>query len=224
MRSADVSQLWRRNHPWAAVYDFVIERERLAAPLGRLLFGTDIARLYEAAETALGGLADGASVLDIPCGGGVALRGLDPGRHVRYVAADIAPAMLDRARREAAARGLHQVELVEADVEALPFADGEFDLCLTFTGLHCFPHPRVAVTELARCTAPGGRIVGSWLANDTGAVYEPSRRLGRVAGLLGPSCSIGELTGWLAAAGVGEILVQRSGALAYFTARRKDRN
>jgi len=216
----DVSQIWRRNHPWAAVYDFVVERERLARPLGLALFGTDMARLYESAERAIGEVPAGSSILDIPCGGGVALRGLDPGRQVRYVAADIAPAMLKRTSHEAARRGLGQVELVEADIEALPFAAGDFELCLTFTGLHCVPHPRVAVTELARCTAPDGRIVGSWFATDSGAVYEPARLLGRAAGLLGPSCGVAELSSWLAQEGFGEIDVQTSGAIAHFSARR----
>ena len=201
-------------------YDFVVERERLARPLAWIVFHTDISRLYESAARALAEVPDGASVLDVPCGGGVALRGLDPGRRVRYVAADIAPAMLERTARAAAELGLGRVELAEEDIEALPFADGEFELCLTFTGFHCFPRPRVAVAELARCTAPGGRIVGSWLASDTGVMFEPVRRIGRAVGLMGPSCAVGELTGWLAAEGFDEIAVQKSGALAYFSARR----
>ena len=55
--------------------------------------------------------------------------------------------LLDAARR----RGWpSQVVPRIADVGALPFADGEFDLVVTFTGLHCFPDPRRAVAELAR--------------------------------------------------------------------------
>jgi SAM-dependent methyltransferase len=211
---------WQRNHPWAAVYDFVVERERLARPLARVLFATDIALLYQSAAVAIGSVPEGASVLDIPCGGGVALRGLDPRHRVRYVAADIAPAMLDRTARMASERGLDQVELAEADIEALPFPDGGFELCVSFTGLHCFPNPRLAVAELARCTAPGGRLAGSWLANDTGAMFEPGRLLGRAAGLMGPSCGVGELSGWLAADGFGDIVMRTSGALAYFSAQR----
>jgi SAM-dependent methyltransferase len=202
----------------------VVEREQLARPLGRVFFGTDVSRLYASAVEAIGEVPDGSSILDIPCGGGVALRGLDPAQRVRYVAADIAPAMLERTAHEAAARGLDQVELLEADIEALPFADGEFELCVTFTGLHCVPHPRVAVMELIRCTAPGGSLVGSWLATDTGTLYEPVRLLGRAAGLLGPSCGVGELRDWLAGEGLSEIVVGTSGALAYFSARKQNRN
>src|SRR5258708_35740665 len=97
--------------------------------------GSDLGLLYRAAAE-IGGLPAGAAVLDSPCGGGVALRGLRAGQQVRYVAADIAPEMLERTRGRAARLGLDQVETVAADVEALPFADGEFDLAVSFTGLH----------------------------------------------------------------------------------------
>ena len=45
------------------------------------------------------GVSDGSAVLDIPCGGGLAMRGVRNGQRLRYVAADISPDMLDRARR-----------------------------------------------------------------------------------------------------------------------------
>jgi ubiquinone/menaquinone biosynthesis C-methylase UbiE len=83
----------------------------------------DIARLGDAAV--------GTSILDIPCGGGFAFRGLHRGQAVRYVAADISPYMLGRARREAHRRGVQDaIEFVEADVTALQFADANFDLCV----------------------------------------------------------------------------------------------
>ena len=74
-----------------------------------------------------------------------------------------------------------------ADVGALPFDDASFDLVVSFTGLHCFPDPARAVVELVRVLRPGGVITGSALLNDTGLRYEPMRRGGRLAGLLGPS-------------------------------------
>src|SRR5258708_24507196 len=130
------------DHPWASVYDFFVEREALSRPLGRLLFGTDTRLLYDQLD-AIARVADGGSILDIPCGGGVALRGLRPEQDVRYVAADIAEAMIERTARVAADRGLAQVQYEVPGVGALPFADGEFDLILSFAGLHVFPRPAV---------------------------------------------------------------------------------
>jgi SAM-dependent methyltransferase len=214
-----VSANWRRGHPWAAVYDFFVERETLSRPIGRLVFGTDTRLLYDGTR-AIDDVPDGGSVLDIPCGGGVALRALSPERRIRYVAADIAPAMLGRAEQVAAERGLDQVEPRIADVEDLPFGDGEFDLCLSFAGLHCFPHPDVAAREIARVLKPGGRFVGSVFLTDGGLRYEPMVLLGRAAGLMGPSGRRRDLERWLDEAGFGEARIERSGAIAYFDAVR----
>lgn len=215
-----VSANWRRGHPWAAVYDFFVEREALSRPAARLLFGTDMRLLYEAFG-AIDELPDGAALLDVPCGGGVALRGLRPGRDVRYVAADISPAMLERTAQVARERGVsEQVETVEADVEDLQFGDGEFDLCVSFAGLHCFPHPDVATREIARVLRPGGRFVGSVFLTDGGVRYRPMAVLGRVAGVMGPSGGRADLERWLDAAGLGHARIERSGAIAYFDARK----
>jgi len=218
-----VSDVWRADHPWASFYDFVVERERLAGTVWKLGVGTDIRLLYAATEE-IGRQPEGATILDIPCGGGVALRGLARSQSVRYVAADISPAMLKRTKANARRRGLDQIEVVEADVEALPFGDGEFDLIATFTGLHCFPRPARAVEELARVLAPGGVITGSLLLTDTGLRHEPVRRLGRLGGLLGPSGSRAEVKRWLADAGLIEVELTSSGAIGYFRARRPSRS
>jgi len=64
------------------------------------------------------------------------------------------PEMLAAAHRKAPS-----AELLEADVNALPFADGSFDLSLAVTLLCIVPDPQRAVAELARVTKPGGRVV-----------------------------------------------------------------
>ncbi len=149
--------------------------------------------------------------------GGVALRGLRPGQGVDYVAADIAQTMLDRTMDAARRRGVaDQVSPRVADVGALPFADDEFDLVVSFTGLHCFPDPARAVVEMTRVLRPGGVITGSAILNDTGLRHEPLRRGGRLAGLMGPGCTGPELVHWLGARGVPDVVVERSGAMGYF--------
>ena len=214
-----VSANWRRGHPWAAVYDFFVEREALSRPAGKLLFGTDTGLLYDEMR-AVDDVPDGGAVLDVPCGGGVALRALRPGRRVRYVAADIAPAMLERTEQVARARGLDQVETRLADAEDMPFADGDFDLCLSFAGLHCVPHPGVATAEIARVLKPGGRFVGSVFLVDGGLRYRPMVVLGRAAGVMGPSGGFADLERWLDDAGFADTTIERSGAIAYFDATR----
>ncbi len=213
-----VSDVWRGDHPWATFYDFMVEHERIGGTLWKLGGGTDLRLLYAAADE-IAALPAGAAVLDVPCGGGVALRGLRPSQDVRYVAADISPAMLRRTAQNAARRGLDQVECVEADVEHLPFGDGAFDLVVSFTGLHCFPRPGAAVAELGRVLRDGGVLTGSALLNDSGVQYTPMRVAGRTSGLLGPSGTVPELRRWLQDAGFADVRVTRSGALTYFRAR-----
>lgn len=210
---------WRSDHPWAVVYDFFVERQALSRPVGWLVFGTDTRLLYGAFD-AIAAVPDGGAILDIPCGGGVALRGLDPGQDVRYVAADVSEAMLRRTATVASDRGLPQVELEVADVEALPFADREFDLILSFAGLHVFPHPAAAVDEIARCLAPGGRFIGSVFLADAGLRYVPLAVAARAAGLMGPSATASDLRRWMIGGGLADVKLRRSGAVAYFEASR----
>jgi SAM-dependent methyltransferase len=202
------------------VYDFFVERESLARVAGRLAFGTDTRLLYDAIGS-VGDLPEGSSVLDIPTGGGVAIRGLRRGQGIRYVAADIAPEMLARAERVARERRVEaQVEVREADVERLPFEDGEFDVVLSFAGLHCFPDPGAAVLEIARVIRPGGRFTGSVFLTGTGPRYVPAIVGGRLAGVMGPSGSRDDLDRWLRDAAFRDVGIEMSGAIGYFTATK----
>ncbi|WGY02564.1 methyltransferase domain-containing protein [Nocardioides sp. QY071] len=207
---------WSDDPLWASFYDWSVEHPTAGGAVWRVGINSDLRRLYRAADE-IGRQPGGSRILDIPCGGGVALRGLRPGQGVEYVAGDIAQTMLDRTMRVAERRGLaDQVVPRIADVGDLPFDDGSFDLVVTFTGLHCFPDPERAVVEMARVLRPGGVLTGSALLNDTGLRFEPLRRVGRVAGLLGPGCTSADLEDWFAREGIADLVLERSGAIAYF--------
>jgi SAM-dependent methyltransferase len=198
-------------------YDFAVEHEWLARPAGLALWGTDTRMLYDSIRT-IGELPEGSAVLDVPCGGGVALRGLRPGQSLRYVAADISTDMLDRARARAAALGRDDIEFVEADIERMPFDDNEFDLCLSFNGLHCLPDPPAAVREIARCVKPGGRLVGDSVVRGAGWRQDLAIGFFRRAGVFGVGGTVDDLNGWLTDAGLKVDRLERSGGLAHFTA------
>jgi SAM-dependent methyltransferase len=207
---------WSDDPLWAHFYDWTVEHPRVGGAIWRVGIQSDLSLLYSAAEE-IGRQPAGARILDIPCGGGVALRGLRPGQGVTYVAADIAPTMLDRTSDAARERVVDdQVEPRIADVGDLPFEDDSFDLVVSFTGLHCFPDPARAVVEMVRVLRPGGVITGSALLNDSGIHHEPIRRAGRLAGLLGPGCTGDEVVRWLAAQGVTAPTLERSGGIGYF--------
>jgi SAM-dependent methyltransferase len=216
----DTRERWRSGWLEATVYDSVVEHERLAGVLGRLIWGTDTSAFYRDIAR-LAEEPDGTVILDVPCGGGVAFRGLRPGQRVRYVAADLSPVMLGRARAEAKCRDLDQIEFVEADIEALPFDDASFDLCVSYTGLHCFPDPATAVSEIARVLRPGGVLRGTAIVKRAGLRQDAFVRLYQVAGVFGPSCTSDELETWLAEAGMLDLSTRSDGALTYFSAQRK---
>jgi SAM-dependent methyltransferase len=98
----------------------------------------------------------GERVLDIAAGTGnaaipAALRGAD------VAACDLTPELIDAGRRLAAARGA-TVQWWQADAEALPFPDGEFDVVLSCIGVMFAPHHEVSAGELLRVCRPGGTI------------------------------------------------------------------
>lgn len=212
---------WSEDPLWATFYDWSVEHPRAGGLIWKLGINSDLSRLYRAAAE-IGRQPAGSAVLDVPCGGGVALRGLHPGQGLRYVAADIAQAMLDRTVDAARQRGLaDQVEPRLADVGALPFADAEFDLVVSFTGLHCFPDPHLAVLEMGRVTHAGGVLTGSALLNPPGNSWGGPRswslrQAGRISGLLGPSATAAEVLDWMAEAGFVDVTLTMSGAIGYF--------
>ena len=92
--------------------------------------------------------------LDVGTGAGALAFALAP--LVREVVGlDPVPELLELAR----ARALPNTEFVEGDGTALPFPDASFDLAGTHRTLHHVAQPERVVTELARVTRPGGRVV-----------------------------------------------------------------
>lgn len=206
---------WSEDPLWGHFYDWSVEHPRVGGAIWRLGIGSDLNRLYEAAGE-IGRQPAGSAVLDVPCGGGVALRGLKPGQGVRYVAADISELMLRRTLDAARERGLEdQVEAAVTDVHQMQFDDGEFDLVVSFTGLHCFPDPHRAVLEMGRVTRPGGVLTGSTLIKDS-IGSRPLTAVGQAAGLLGPGVYEREIHAWAEEAGYTDITVEVSGFMAYF--------
>lgn len=102
------------------------------------------------------GVRPGQRVLDVACGtGNVAIRAAEAGADV--VASDLTPENFPAGQRHAERSGV-VLEWVEADAEALPFDDAEFDVVTSAVGAMFAPrHERVA-DELLRVCKPGGTI------------------------------------------------------------------
>jgi SAM-dependent methyltransferase len=202
--------------PLGAAYSAYMERPRFSRAIGRLIWGGDTSAYYES-MAAVGEVPEGGTIVDCPCGAGPAFRAMDPGRAVRYVAADLSPAMLRRARERAATRGLDSIEFVESKAEALPLEDASADLFLSFWGLHCFPDPESAIGEIARVLKPGGRAVGASFVRGPSLRQRVMLRPNR--GDFGPLCTEAEVLGWLEGVGLRPTATGRSGLYMFFEAR-----
>jgi ubiquinone/menaquinone biosynthesis C-methylase UbiE len=203
----------------AAMYDAAVKYDSVATVGARAMWGADMRRMFDDVER-LAEAPTGTSILDIPCGGGFAFRGLQPGRPVHYVAADLSPYMLGQARAAAARRGVHDaIEFVEADVTALQFADNTFDLCVTYNGLHCLPDPRAALAELTRVLKPAGTLRGTSCVTGRGLRTDALIAMLRRAGVFGNAPRAGEIETWLREFGLDVVTVEHSGAVEFFEAK-----
>jgi 2-polyprenyl-3-methyl-5-hydroxy-6-metoxy-1,4-benzoquinol methylase len=119
------------------------------------------------------GVAAGMRVLDAGCGTGVvAITAARLGTLVKAI--DLTPQLLERARENGAIAEV-DIEWHEADVEELPFQDGEFDIVVSQFAHMFAPRPEVALREMLRVLRPGGTIAFS--------TWPPESLVGRTAQL-----------------------------------------
>jgi SAM-dependent methyltransferase len=140
--------------------------------LGR--YETTAVKLLPAARAVLdaAALAPGERVLDVGCGtGNAALLAARKGAIATGV--DPAARLLEVAAQGAAAEGL-EATFERGDAAALPVGDASAHAVVSVFGVIFAPDPRAAAAELARVTAPGGRIVlSAW--RPEGAIAEMAR-------------------------------------------------
>jgi ubiquinone/menaquinone biosynthesis C-methylase UbiE len=102
------------------------------------------------------GVQPGQRVLDVAAGSGnAAVPAAAAGAIV--TASDLTPELFDAGRRLAAEQGV-ELEWVEADAEALPFADNGFDVVMSCVGVMFAPRHQATADELVRVCRPGGTI------------------------------------------------------------------
>ena len=110
--------------------------------------------LAERVRRLLGPFSGAEVALDSGCGTGSLAFALAP-RVAEVVGVDVREEYLEAARAAAP----ENVRFVEGDSMQLPFGYAEFDLACSHRVLHHLRRPELAVSELARVTRPGGRIL-----------------------------------------------------------------
>jgi len=144
-------------------------------------------------------------LLDVACGPGLVVSAF--ASHVREATGiDVTPAMLERARKLAADKGLANVVWRQGDVYSLPYDNGSFTIVTTRFSFHHFLDPAAVLREMVRVCAPGGRIV----VVDDYASADPAKAVAfnRLEKLRDPSHSrcltLSELKGLFGAVGLPE--------------------
>jgi SAM-dependent methyltransferase len=102
---------------------------------------------------------------EIACGPGLIARELAP-RVGSVLGLDLTPAMVEKARADAAAAGVENVAFEVGDATALDVADDTFDGAITRFSLHHIPAPVRVLEEMRRVVRPGGWVVVSDFVTD----------------------------------------------------------
>jgi SAM-dependent methyltransferase len=111
--------------------------------------------------TALAGLKEGETVLDLGSGGGIDcfLASKQVGPTGKVMGVDMTPDMIERARKAAEAGGFGNVEFRLGEIEALPVPDGCVDAIISNCVLNLSAQRHRVYSEVMRVLKPGGRIM-----------------------------------------------------------------
>lgn len=140
-------------------------------------------------------------LIDIGTGTGRMLE-LFAGRAERALGIDRSSEMLRLARAKLSERGLANAELRQADLYALPLADGAADMAIIHHVLHFAQQPGAAIAEAGRVLAPGGRLL---IADFAPHEREELRTRDAHARL---GFSDDQITGWFAVAGLAPARIE----------------
>ena len=113
--------------------------------------------------TAVAGLHEGETVLDLGSGAGadVLISARRVGPTGKAIGLDMTDEMLELARANAAAAGVENVEFVKGYIEELPLADASVDVVISNCVINLSADKPAVLREVARVLRPGGRFAVS---------------------------------------------------------------
>ena len=97
-------------------------------------------------------------VLELGCGGGINMEFYDPAKISSFAGLDPSPALLDRSKEAAQAKGM-TADIRAGIGEAMPFADAQFDTVLVTFTLCSVDDQAQTLSVMRRVLRPGGRVL-----------------------------------------------------------------
>jgi len=183
------------------------QSERAAIPEGANL------GLGCGAPVALAGPKRGETVLDLGSGAGVdvflASREVGPEGHV--IGIDMTPAMIDRARANAAREGYTNVEFRLGEIEHLPVPDASVDVIVSNCVVNLSPEKPQVFREAYRVLKPGGRMLLSDLVLERPLPPETRESIEAYVGCIGGASLRGEYLQMIREAGFTGVEVVQEG-------------
>ena len=163
--------------------------------------------------TATAHLKAGEVVVDLGSGGGldVFLAAQKVGAAGRAIGIDMTPAMIERARQNAAKDGYENVEFHLATIDHLPLADASVDCVISNCVINLAPDKPAVFREIYRVLKPGGRLAVSDIALKKDLPAEIASSIAAYVGCIAGAMRIEEYETQLRAAGFSSVAVIDSG-------------
>ena len=163
--------------------------------------------------TATAHLKPGEVVVDLGSGGGldVFLAAKMVGSQGRAIGIDMTPAMIARARANAAAGGYNNVEFYLSTIDKIPLPDASVDCVISNCVLNLAPDKPAVFREIARVLKPGGRLAVSDIALKHALPEAVSRSVAAYVGCIAGAIRIEDYRNGLLAAGFEHVEIVDSG-------------
>ena len=170
---------------------------------------------------AIASIKPGETVLDLGSGAGfdafIAARQL--AGTGRVLGVDMTPAMITKARRNAAKSGFANVEFRLGEIEALPVADATVDLIISNCVINLSPEKPRVFAEAFRVLKSGGRLAISDVVATKPLPDDIRAQLPLIGACIGGASLVDELRAMLAAAGFAKVDIELKGASRKFIAQ-----
>lgn len=164
--------------------------------------------------TATARLRPGEVVVDLGSGGGldVFLAAKMVGPQGRAIGIDMTPAMIERARANAAAGGYTNVEFYQSTIDSIPLPDASVDCILSNCVVNLAPDKTAVFREMARVLKPGGRVALSDIALKRDLPEAIAASIAAYVGCMAGAMRIEDYRAGLLAVGFEHVEVVDSGA------------